>query len=252
MQQEVLLIDVGNSRTKTACWSSARGVERRAAWNADQLSTAAGDFLEEPWVGAVISSVASADSMERILDALNERHVPHIVVSSELIDRLGLVSGLYAGQGADRVANVVAMTELCPLPALCVDIGTAITFDLVDDAKHYVGGLIAPGPILMTRALAEGTARLPHVEEPKGSSLLVTGTSAAISGGCWWGGIALVNGLLGLLSKKNTRWKTLVITGGLSQDYATKISFPHVVDVDITFKGMARVWQARNAGSYSR
>lgn len=252
MHEQVLLIDIGNSRTKIARWSRARGVERRASWGTDQLPPALDDFWEEPWIGAVLSSVAAIDSLTLFLDALGERRVPHMVINSELIDRFGLVSGLYPGQGADRVANVVAMSQLYPLPALCVDVGTAITLDLVDDSRHYVGGLIAPGPTLMTQALADGTARLPHVEESAGAFLLEAETSAAISRGCWWGGVALINGLLNVLSKRNTQWQTLVTTGGICEEYSTEISFPHVVDVDITFKGMALVWQAGNARPHPR
>jgi pantothenate kinase type III len=252
MHEEVLLVDMGNSRTKTARWCEMRGVERVASWSTDQLAAAPADLWERPWLGAVISSVASIDSLTPLLDVLDKQRVPTMVISSELIDTLGLLSGLYPGQGADRVANVVALSQLYRLPALCVDMGTAITFDLVDDRKQYVGGLIAPGPTLMTQVLANGTARLPRVEESAGASLLGAETVTAISRGCWWGGVALINGLLIVLSKRNARWQTLVTTGGICEEYSKEISFPHVVDIDITFKGMALVWQAGNARPHTR
>ncbi|MBO5766679.1 MAG: type III pantothenate kinase [Lentisphaeria bacterium] len=65
--------------------------------------------------------------------------------------------------GADRVANAVALTEYVPLPALVVDCGTAITIEIVDQNRCFRGGAIAPGRLLMRKALFNGTAQLPDI-----------------------------------------------------------------------------------------
>jgi type III pantothenate kinase len=252
MQEDVLLIDIGNSKTKTARWSTAHGLRRGASWTSEHISTLAPVFAQEPWAGVVISSVVSVDALATLVDKLEERHVPCIVVSSELINELGLVSGFYPGQGADRIANVVGVAGLYQLPALCVDMGTAITFDLVDDTKRYQGGLIAPSPALMAHALADRTAGLPRVEASESPGVLAADTATAISSGCWWGGVALFNGLLDVLAKRGISWQTLVFTGGICEEYGPRISFPHIVDTDVAFKGMTFVWQAGNARTHSR
>ena len=48
-------------------------------------------------------------------------------------------------------------------PAVVVDFGTAVTFDVVDRAGNYVGGIIAPGLAAMTDYLHEKTALLPRI-----------------------------------------------------------------------------------------
>ena len=65
--------------------------------------------------------------------------------------------------GADRVANAAALTEYFPLPALSLDCGTAITIEIVDENRCFRGGAIAPGRILMRKALFSGTAQLPDI-----------------------------------------------------------------------------------------
>ena len=65
--------------------------------------------------------------------------------------------------GADRVANAVAAAEYYPLPALVADCGSAITFELIDDRRRFLGGAILPGRALMRAALNAGTAQLPEV-----------------------------------------------------------------------------------------
>lgn len=44
--------------------------------------------------------------------------------------------------GADLVANAVAGIAEYPLPLAIIDMGTASTVSVVDEKKHYVGGMI--------------------------------------------------------------------------------------------------------------
>lgn len=64
--------------------------------------------------------------------------------------------------GADRLANAVALAQ-GPLPAICVDCGTALTFEMVNSDRQFAGGAIAPGRALMRKALNDHTAKLPLV-----------------------------------------------------------------------------------------
>ncbi len=66
--------------------------------------------------------------------------------------------------GADRIANCIAAAELFPLPVIIVDCGTAITFEVIDKQRRFIGGAILPGRKLQRKALQAGTAQLPEVE----------------------------------------------------------------------------------------
>ena len=52
--------------------------------------------------------------------------------------------------GADRLANAAAVADLYGCPAIVVDFGTAVTFDVVSEERSYIGGVIAPGLEAMT------------------------------------------------------------------------------------------------------
>jgi type III pantothenate kinase len=67
--------------------------------------------------------------------------------------------------GQDRLANAAGAHALVGSPAVVIDLGTAVTFDIMTRAGGYEGGIIAPGPALMTRYLHERTAQLPLVED---------------------------------------------------------------------------------------
>lgn len=94
--------------------------------------------------------------------------------------------------GIDRLAAAAAAALLVPRGrgAIVVDCGTAATVDMIDSRGRYLGGAILPGPVLMARALAEGTSKLPEVQRlardepppmPGGD------TRSAIAAGIGWG-----------------------------------------------------------------
>lgn len=80
--------------------------------------------------------------------------------------------------GEDRLANAIAAQIIGQgAPAVVLDAGTAVTYDLITPESGYLGGFIAPGLALMTDYLHEKTAQLPQVpldalnkEQPFGRS----------------------------------------------------------------------------------
>jgi len=80
--------------------------------------------------------------------------------------------------GIDRLAAAaaVACVKDATRPAVVVDCGTATTVDLVAHDGRFLGGAILPGPVLLARALAEGTSRLPAIAD------LDSGTLPAMPG----------------------------------------------------------------------
>ena len=75
---------------------------------------------------------------------------------------LDLVYPKPAEIGQDRIANAIAAQEFYGVPAIVIDMGTAVTFDIVS-SQGYEGGIIAPGLAVMTKYLHEQTALLPEL-----------------------------------------------------------------------------------------
>lgn len=63
--------------------------------------------------------------------------------------------------GADRLANAASLIVSGPLPALCVDFGTAINLEFVDRDRRMRGGAILPGRNILRQSLNDYTAKLP-------------------------------------------------------------------------------------------
>jgi type III pantothenate kinase len=119
--------------------------------------------------------------------------------------------------GIDRLFGAIAAKSMIPAgtPAITVDVGTAVTVNLIDAEGMFQGGAIFPGPRLMGRALHEHTAKLPDAELTEVPAAGVPGknTIDAIRAGI----TAAVQGGVGLLIERlvvRNSWPRLFITGG--------------------------------------
>src|SRR5690606_35151143 len=96
--------------------------------------------------------------------------------------------------GADRWVSLIGMASHTPGAAILASFGTATTVDTLGPlqagppetdsqapTRRFEGGLILPGPELMRRSLATGTAGLPYAQGP--SVPHPRNTHAAISSG---------------------------------------------------------------------
>ena len=146
--------------------------------------------------------------------------------------------------GQDRLANAVAALELYGAPAIVIDFGTAVTFDIVS-SKGYEGGIIAPGLEIMTRYLHEETALLPKLDpnDLAASAGIGKSTIEAMNLGCAVGMHGMIRALLqrvkSSLKEIDQTEATIIATGGsagmLPQTWFADIEF----DPNITIIGLA-------------
>ncbi|MCB1195309.1 type III pantothenate kinase [bacterium] len=68
-----------------------------------------------------------------------------------------------ASFGVDRFVNIVGFIARYTPPGIIIDIGSALTIDVINSNGEFDGGLIYPGPALSAGALHANTALLPEV-----------------------------------------------------------------------------------------
>jgi type III pantothenate kinase len=155
--------------------------------------------------------------------------------------------------GADRLADAAALVFSGPLPALCVDFGTAITFNYVDGAKVFRGGAIAPGRVLCGKALNSFTAKLPFIE-PSASAPDSPGTdtAGAIRLGVDRGAVGLVREIISVFTEISMRESgqtpRLAATGGDADFFTKYIDGLESAGKDYTLRGIAQVWELNIPG----
>jgi len=136
--------------------------------------------------------------------------------------------------GADRLAAAVAVNHLRDpnRSAIVVDAGTAITVDLVSADGVFEGGVILPGFRLTTKALAEGTDLLPHVDhDPAADPPPVVGksTAAAIRSGLFWGQVGAVRELTQRIAGELASPPQVFVAGGDAERLAAFLPQARVI-----------------------
>jgi type III pantothenate kinase len=145
--------------------------------------------------------------------------------------------------GADRIVNAVAARERYGAPVIVVDFGTATTFDVVNAAGEYAGGIIAPGIGISAEALFAHASRLYRVDLRKPSELVGRNTAAAMQAGIYYGYIGLVDGILERLTAELPGLKGVVATGGQASLIASGSKYIREVDPDLTLTGLKLIYE---------
>jgi type III pantothenate kinase len=145
--------------------------------------------------------------------------------------------------GADRLANAAAVAKLYGYPAIVVDFGTAVTFDIISARGAYIGGVIAPGLEAMTNFLYQRTALLPRLSLREPRSAVGRTTRDAMISGAIFGYRGLVCEIIAQI--KNERFRRqkvrVVATGGYAQLIAACIPLIESVHPNLTLEGLRLV-----------
>ena len=172
MPPVVLLVDIGNTHTHAAVANGERIVaDTRFASESLVLGQAELPLAKllrlakaGRLAGAVFCSVVPRlnPPLKRLLRVRWQCAAWQL--TARTVTGIGIEYPKPATIGADRLANAIAAHERFGAPVVVVDFGTAVTFDVVDAAGNYTGGIIAPGLSAMTDYLHEKTALLPRIK----------------------------------------------------------------------------------------
>jgi len=197
--------------------------------------------------GAIISSVVP-DLTEKVYNAVRDLGAEHPVIVSTSLPT-GLTFGVERPEeiGSDRIANMVAASEMFGSPVIVVDFGTATTISAVKE-REFIGGAILPGIKLMSSSLRKGTAKLPLVntfsENPE-IPLRAMGknTIMNILSGIIYGTAGAVERLVREMEQGESCRFKVVITGGNSLIMRSFLSREIFVDPDLTLKGLRFIFE---------
>ncbi len=234
-----LIIDIGNTRTKFSVFN--RGEEMISVPLDELLPTHIEVLLKEhPSINKAILSSVKDYSPE--LKAYLQQKVGTFI---ELNENTPLpIENLYLSKntlGKDRLAAAAGAAHLYPgANVLIIDAGTAITYDLINDRKQYLGGNISPGLQMRYKALHQYTGSLPMVEFNSFNKLFGQTTTEAIQAGVQHGVIFEVDNAINAF-KEFYNNLYVIITGGDSKLFDKKLKNSFFVHYNIVAIGLNRI-----------
>lgn len=248
----ILVCDVGNTETTIGVYEAT---EIRAHWRimtdvprtSDEFGLLLRQLLIDEGIkptnieGAAIASVVPRVTGP-LADAckawLTDRPVILIDARSKLPITLDVEEPLTVG--ADRIVNTLAASQLFKRDAIVVDLGTATTFDCITADGVFLGGVIAPGVLMMVESLSRRTAKLPATELILPKRVIGRRTEDNIRAGVMFGAAEGIDGLVRRIKAEWPRPSTpLVIgTGGLSETFQPLCRELEQVDPYLTLRGL--------------
>ena len=238
--KRTLLIDISNSFTKAAVAVGPRIGRVHRISTSDLKPSALRALAGKTKPDSVFLSSVVPTKNSAVLAAF-----PNTVVLGPHLDLgVGIDYPNPESIGADRLANAAACAALYGTPAIVVDFGTAVTFDVLSAKGSYIGGVIAPGLNAMTNYLHEKTALLPLVKLKEPKSAVGRSTIDGYRG--------LIREILSQITAEAFRKKkpVVVATGGDAKLIAGKLAIFDKVDLLLTLRGLLIIADKNTPASF--
>lgn len=246
MKNRILLIDVGNTNTDVAL-ATPRRILKVTSIPTSEIRRGSPAF-EVGATGSVTACILASVVPAATKTLLRLLPVRPLVVSASIDLGIGVRYPRKQQIGADRLANAVGVVNLYGAPAIVVDFGTAVTFDVVNARREYIGGVIAPGLAAMTDYLYEQTALLPRITPHEPRAVVGKSTVGAMQVGTVIGYRGLVKEILAALRRQpGLRNAVVVATGGYAPLIARKVPEIKHVNPLLTLEGLRFIYGRNEA-----
>jgi type III pantothenate kinase len=262
----LIAVDVGNNRMKFGCFDRGLQAQLPAPCATLEIDDEAPDLgllsqwihnrQDVPlswWIGSV-----NRHACTRLIDWLREcrREDPVTLVSAGdlplevAVPRPDMV-------GIDRLIDATAANWLrdAGRSAVVVDVGSAITVDLVSSRGVFLGGAILPGIAMSARALHEYTDLLPLIDMTELTTppaALGTATVPAMRSGLFWGAVGAIRQLTEQLAIGLNDEPHLFLTGGAGPAVAELLGARAEHVPHLTLAGIALIAEASEQGSLEK
>ncbi len=254
----LLAVDVGNTQTHFGTFSER---ELREHWRfatvrhstADELGAALHNLLALRGLdfGDLTASIISSTvpQLEPEWTSMAERYLGHemLVVGPGIKTGMPIRYDNPREIGADRLVNALAIRERFGGHAVCVDFGTATTFDIVSRDGEYIGGALMTGIEISLDALTERGARLPKVELAPPHTVVGKNTIDAIRSGVVFGYAGAVDAILRRLYDELGGRLAVLATGGLGRLVVPFTEEIDEVDDFLTLTGLRLIYERNRA-----
>jgi type III pantothenate kinase len=248
----IIVFDVGNSETTIGVFDER---ELRAHWRimtdvprtSDELgvllkSLLDGDGIDparvtDASIGSVVPRVTGplTAACERWIGA---RRITVVDGASPLPIRLDVDEPRTVG--ADRIVNTLAASRMFGRDAVVVDLGTATTFDCITADGVFLGGVIAPGVLVMAETLFRKTSKLPATELVPPKQVIGRNTEECIRAGVMLGAAELIDGLVRRIRESwpGAEIPLVIATGGLAETFAPLCQSFERIEPYLTLEGL--------------
>lgn len=247
--QKILVIDIGNTSVALGVYSNGHvsnktrhpSICRDVSLAAKTIRSA----IKKIEIDAVVLASVVPNATSTWQAAVKKVcGLKPLLVNGKLDYGIKIPSRVRRSMGADRLADCAGAVGRYRLPIIIIDIGTAVTFDVITPHDGYIGGVIAPGWPFMFDYLAERTAQLPRIKPTPTTLKIGRNTVEHMRVGAYWGYIGMVREILSrLIEYTGNPDIHICATGGYARQALKDLDFPLTFDDDLTLYGLGRIYE---------
>ncbi|MBE5742260.1 MAG: type III pantothenate kinase [Clostridiales bacterium] len=253
----IFCIDIGNSNIKYAIFDgdqlkgTFRVTSQRNA-TSDEYGVIVRDLLK---TAGIPKSAITGVIMSSVIPSLNytmEHMCRDYLGVNPLIIGPGVKTGLNVKAdnprevGSDIIVDSVSAIKRfgTGTPIVCIDFGTATTFDIISASGELIGVVISPGIKLSLDSLTNGTANLPRIELERPKSVIGKNTVNCMQAGIVFGFAGLVDNIVTKIKEELGRPDTKVIaTGGMGRIIYKETKVIDCFDEMLTLNGLRYIYE---------
>ncbi len=231
-----LIIDAGNSQIKWAIYSDKKQVIKNSVNNWDEFQEMSLTLRFPHIEAAIISSVRKIPS--DLHSSMKNSFSKFVELNHQLSLPISIKYKTPETLGKDRIAAAVGGVALFPGSwVLIIDLGTAITLDLINENAEFIGGNISPGMHLRFKALEQFTDDLPLVSPSSKTPFLGRTTTEAIQAGVQHGITYELEAYINTLVNKYNGLR-VILTGGDASAFVKNLKNTIFVVPDLVLDGL--------------
>ncbi len=237
-----LCLDFGNTRLKAAIFNDDQFSEEIILEN-DSVATIGKLIAQYQPKKSILSSVIDHDDeLEALLNNATQFHKISFRTRLNFTTPVGKPETI----GADRLALSAAAVYFYPgKNNLVIGLGSAITYNFINQRHEFLGGGISPGMDMRFKALQTFTAKLPLVQPEWNFPLIGYDTKTNIQSGVIEGLTFEIEGFINEYSRKFGNFN-VVLTGGNSLYFARRLKNKIFADSNFLFKGLYALSEVNN------
>jgi len=234
-----LTIDIGNTRSKIAIFKQNEITESITEKECS-VSVLKDLFLKNPEIKSTILSSVK-DINPEIIAFLKEKSSYFIDLNKDTPIPIENLYETKTTLGKDRLAAIIGANNIFPnTSVLVVDMGTAITFDFINNKNQYLGGTISLGLEMRFKALNQFTGKLPLLNKKEDYHIIAKTTEDAIISGVQNGIIFETDSYINKLRERYEDLK-VILTGGDAIFFDKKLKNAIFVNLNLNFIGLNRI-----------
>ena len=250
----LLAIDVGNTNMVFGLYEGERlrgtfRISTNAERTSDELGMQISQYyhfhgIDRNETRAVIIASVVPPVMYTLINAIRKYLRVRPVIAGRDVD-IG-IENCYANPrevGADRLVNAVSAVRKYGKPLVIVDIGTATTFDAIDENGTYQGGAIFPGIKVAMEALFLKASKLPRVEIERPENAIGKTTVHSMQSGAERGYFGARSGIISDIREELGGNARVIATGGMGRMMAEYCDLIDEVDPNLTLEGLRLIYE---------